>query len=45
MIGEIGGTDEIMAAEFIKANVRKPVAAFIAGRHGDPRAAGVGRAA
>jgi succinyl-CoA synthetase alpha subunit len=32
MIGEIGGTDEIAAAEYIKANVKKPVAAFIAGR-------------
>ena len=32
MIGEIGGTDEIKAAEYIKANVKKPVAAFIAGR-------------
>ncbi len=36
MIGEIGGTDEIMAAEFIKAHVRKPVAAFIAGRTAPP---------
>ncbi|MCC6428027.1 MAG: succinate--CoA ligase subunit alpha [Phycisphaerales bacterium] len=36
MIGEIGGTDEIMAAEFIKANVKKPVAAFIAGKTAPP---------
>jgi succinyl-CoA synthetase alpha subunit len=36
MIGEIGGADEINAAEFIKANVKKPVAAFIAGRTAPP---------
>ncbi|MFO0830424.1 MAG: succinate--CoA ligase subunit alpha [Phycisphaerales bacterium] len=36
MIGEIGGTDEIRAAEFIRQNVRKPVAAFIAGRTAPP---------
>jgi succinyl-CoA synthetase alpha subunit len=32
MIGEIGGDDEEKAAEFIKTRMRKPVAAFIAGR-------------
>ena len=32
LIGEIGGDAEILAAEFIKQNVTKPVAAFIAGR-------------
>jgi succinyl-CoA synthetase alpha subunit len=32
LIGEIGGTDEEKAAEFIKAHVRKPVISFIAGR-------------
>jgi succinyl-CoA synthetase alpha subunit len=32
MIGEIGGTDEIDAARWIKASMKKPVAAFIAGR-------------
>jgi succinyl-CoA synthetase alpha subunit len=36
MIGEIGGTDEELAAAFIKANVRKPVAAFIGGRTAPP---------
>lgn len=31
LIGEIGGTDEEEAAEYIRSNVSKPVAAFIAG--------------
>jgi len=31
MVGEIGGADEEAAAEFIKANVTKPVVAYIAG--------------
>ena len=31
MVGEIGGTDEEAAAEFIKDNVSKPVVAYIAG--------------
>ena len=32
MIGEIGGSDETEAGEWVKANMNKPVAAFIAGR-------------
>jgi len=31
VVGEIGGTDEERAAEFVKANVKKPVLGFIAG--------------
>ena len=31
LIGEIGGSDEEIAAEYIKAHVKKPVAGFIAG--------------
>ena len=31
MVGEIGGTDEEAAAEFIRANVSKPVVSYIAG--------------
>jgi succinyl-CoA synthetase alpha subunit len=36
LIGEIGGNAEILAAEFIKQNVTKPVAAFIAGKTAPP---------
>lgn len=36
LIGEIGGADENEAARFIKQHVKKPVAAFIAGRTAPP---------
>jgi succinyl-CoA synthetase alpha subunit len=36
MIGEIGGSDEADAARWAKANVKKPVIGFIAGRTAPP---------
>jgi succinyl-CoA synthetase alpha subunit len=36
LIGEIGGSSEEDAAAFIKANVKKPVAAFVAGLTAPP---------
>lgn len=36
MIGEIGGTDEQQAAEFVSQNMSKPVVGFIAGQTAPP---------
>jgi succinyl-CoA synthetase alpha subunit len=36
MIGEIGGTDEQLAAEYAKAHVTKPIVGFIAGQTAPP---------
>jgi succinyl-CoA synthetase alpha subunit len=36
MIGEIGGDSEERAAQFAKANIKKPMAAFIAGQTAPP---------
>ena len=36
IVGEIGGSDEEVAAAYIKAEIRKPVYAFISGRSAPP---------
>jgi succinyl-CoA synthetase alpha subunit len=33
MIGEIGGTDELIAGDYIREHITKPVYAYIAGHH------------
>jgi succinyl-CoA synthetase alpha subunit len=43
MIGEIGGTDEIAAADYIEASVTKPVYAYVAG-HSAPTGVQMGHA-
>ena len=43
IIGEIGGSDEEVAAEYIKNNVKKPVVALIAGKN-SPKGISMGHA-
>lgn len=43
MIGEIGGSDEEIAAEYIKSHIKKPVIALIAGKN-SPRGTSMGHA-
>jgi len=42
-IGEIGGSDEEIAAEYIKSNIKKPVVVLIAGKNA-PRGTSMGHA-
>lgn len=44
MIGEIGGTAEEEAAEWIKANMTKPVVGFVGGQNGPSRKTCMGHA-
>jgi len=43
MIGEIGGSDEEIAAEYIKSNIKKPVIALVAGKNA-PKGTSMGHA-
>ncbi|MCL5070873.1 MAG: succinate--CoA ligase subunit alpha [Actinobacteria bacterium] len=43
MIGEIGGSDEEIAAEYIRSQIKKPVVALIAGKN-SPRGTSMGHA-
>ena len=43
MIGEIGGSDEEIAAEYIRSHIKKPVIALIAGKN-SPRGTSMGHA-
>jgi len=43
MIGEIGGSDEEIAAEYIRSHIKKPVIALIAGKNA-PRGTSMGHA-
>ena len=43
LIGEIGGSEEELAAEYIKANIKKPVVALIAGKNA-PKETSMGHA-
>src|SRR5690606_3273756 len=36
LVGEIGGQDEVIAAEYFKANMKKPIIGFMAGLTAPP---------